>query len=1437
MKNSQPKTVMNNPNQPIAAHRWAATGVSTYPLTHPIVGQGDFYHKFRHFIHLVDQEENDFAHVFAIIAQWGVGKSRLAYELISQINGTSPGWTVRDAAGSLIEAKLFNDERDREQYLGLYIRYSQIANEYHNVDNWFGYGLYKALQPLARGTFDNSIQSQIAKEAYDRLTVLGFDETQLAQALEVAKNHSDETLYEDPYLVTRLCQAAYDYLKGFGIKYILIALDELETAAEAATYGLEVEDIKHLDGRAIKLMGKAIKEEDPRRKLPWLRYVALCSPAIGDELREIQSTARRFELVELSQNAFADVSDFVKAIAKEGRLSETYPDGLEEAAYAMSGGNFGWFNVIMANIDEILRSRRLRGEKDQPTVEALFDEAVQVSNRISEYILDHNAINELNLEQTYKPAAKKLLYGQLPVSLGQWQPEELNALLTGFNEYDEPITLRYRRVEWDDVECGKALREAKFSREKDTWKLGGVDQELDLKQLLANLSTYAIHETRSTQSNLGKHTLLVPLRLTDFVQLVSLLYPHPAAEDAARALWRYFIGNNDLNESEATHIGPSIAMLGRLNLRYRKQSQNSLIFRDPDFSAAHEKVMVQRQNQPVAEKARQILTGVMRILDQNWSYNPISAGLGDDVIAITTPSSNRSHSGGLVTCNALKLHPKGRLILAWVNNTDELELLCNQVSSQFSREGRTPILAFTSSRALVERFDNPSSDVLKNAHSYLLLYQLSDSEEFVLHQVGVPTSDCVGFNLDGQGFTTAFSNRISSLLRPLMEDIHKWRRKLNGRGAIAWPLRPSGKLKEDEKQLLFQAWCYLMVEGTSPRSLVQLDDTSGIDVQAVVSILQKLGITQKARATGYDSDERALLFDSLDDTANPVFSRFLIGVLDRLLGGQSWTLEAAQREWFWGYTWDGAKPKDIYIEWMTLACELEFAKVDSDSQGNRNKKYSLRTRSELHNLIQEANNWLRNDYPQIVQDMEVVFGEGKVREFFAPLSRTPVGTKTNAAKAAINQAQSYLAALETAEGSQYRSVPGGNQQTILLESAQRRRSLLKEIEAVYLRDKYDRIQSDENIKTLNFEDDSTPLWERIRRAEIFAKKVQEVEKRISHRIDSLSDVMKSEVQGLTSFPVSLFTLSLEKIRNILDGALHSSIPRSSTGRRQITEAGTLGQYLKDLKVAEATDKLAQLAREVGIDLDSQRESPLEEIEGHIITGFRRLKQAHEQLTERLNNLKNRLNILEDVLQDAPTDFKSPEDSPTLSKLLAQPSFIEDALLDIKEEEAERLRDDAKYDKPAKFGNFKPLMDGVVDLLTEPKRKLDTLSGQVLTLENAVSGYRKSLLNDPSLQCIEHGLNALLKVKNKASRKALALPELEAAGSLKNAIALRDTRRQEWVTEAENILAPTGVSFDRWQRVVADIQAERDPQLDPKEAENLVNKGFLVRTYRLGGQTK
>ena len=58
-------------------HKWEPTGVTGYPITHPIVGQTDFYNKFKNWLPLMSGDQ--FAHVFAVVAPWGTGKSRAGY--------------------------------------------------------------------------------------------------------------------------------------------------------------------------------------------------------------------------------------------------------------------------------------------------------------------------------------------------------------------------------------------------------------------------------------------------------------------------------------------------------------------------------------------------------------------------------------------------------------------------------------------------------------------------------------------------------------------------------------------------------------------------------------------------------------------------------------------------------------------------------------------------------------------------------------------------------------------------------------------------------------------------------------------------------------------------------------------------------------------------------------------------------------------------------------------------------------------------------------------------------------------------------------------------------------------------------------------------------------------------------------------------------------
>ena len=146
------------------------------------------------------------------------------------------------------------------------------------------------------------------------------------------------------------------------------------------------------------------------------------------------------------------------------------------------------------------------------------------------------------------------------------------------------------------------------------------------------------------------------------------------------------------------------------------------------------------------------------------------------------------------------------------------------------------------------------------------------------------------------------------------------------------------------------------------------------------------------------------------------------------------------------------------------------------------------------------------------------------------------------------------------------------------------------------------------------------------------------------------------------------------------------------------------------------------------------------------------------------------------------------------------------------------------------------MDKAVELPKEARNRLDALSGQITTLGKAITGYYKQLLNDISLQSTEQSVNALLQIQGRPLFNPLTLAELEATGSLKAAIALKEQRRQECLQTAAEILEPTGIYFDRWQQIITAINSENDPQLTADEEKNLVNQRFLVRSYRLGGKT-
>jgi hypothetical protein len=150
-----------------------------------------------------------------------------------------------------------------------------------------------------------------------------------------------------------------------------------------------------------------------------------------------------------------------------------------------------------------------------------------------------------------------------------------------------------------------------------------------------------------------------------------------------------------------------------------------------------------------------------------------------------------------------------------------------------------------------------------------------------------------------------------------------------------------------------------------------------------------------------------------------------------------------------------------------------------------------------------------------------------------------------------------------------------------------------------------------------------------------------------------------------------------------------------------------------------------------------------------------------------------------------------------------------------------------------LGNFQPLMSKASDLLEEPRNSLTQLLGHVLSVENAVAEYRRRLIESPDLLRSQRGLEALANATGTTAPKPLVVQDIENAGALTEAQKLVKARAQENSAAGRKQLDGAGVSFDRWCAIVTALDADFDAALETQEADALVKRGFVQRTYRLG----
>ena len=550
----------------------------------------------------------------------------------------------------------------------------------------------------------------------------------------------------------------------------------------------------------------------------------------------------------------------------------------------------------------------------------------------------------------------------------------------------------------------------------------------------------------------------------------------------------------------------------------------------------------------------------------------------------------------------------------------ELKKLCQWVSSHFADEGRFPVLAVTSSINLTDKFKQSADPSLQKAKDYLLLYRLNSSEEYLLEQVGLARADCKGFSLELSSFTSKFINRLNALERALFERFHQWRQGLNERGLIAWPLKGSQKLNDQQRQLLQNGWEDLLVR-SDVKALSHYDKTpQQVDLGELSSLVASLGVPQQMRNEGYLEQEWSQLFTSTEpnycEAQMPVFLSRIIAT--RLYKHKPLTFEQAKQEWFWGYNWI-VSPKVVFNDWMAILQSALLVEEEAVRDNHRQSQWSFIPKEQFSGRLEEAENWLHDDYPELIDKIQDLFGEGRIRDLFAPVKANKVGTKTNLAVTRLKKAKKYYQEIKQLEEVELPVLVDqwDSYRAKLVEVIQHRYSMKRDVDWVFQHEPYQGALQSRQFANLDFEQDQKPLWERLAKAKAFADQVYQIEAKVSARVTELITEIDSDNEAKPPFPRNLFTLSLQNIAHIFSAAIKPDAHHGETVAVQNAEEGTLSFYLRDLNVNQAIERLELLSKEVGFNPHSEKIEAINDIQGIIISQYRNLKSEFSKLIKQL----------------------------------------------------------------------------------------------------------------------------------------------------------------------------------------------------------------------------
>jgi len=1105
---------------------WALYGTSDFPLNQPMVGQKEFYDTFKGFTKTM--KNVGMATIFPLIAKWGIGKSRIGFEIVSEPLGMDKGWVITED-GEQKNIRIFK-ENFEDGVLPIYIRYSQMCYKDLMGDSWIGFGAYIALSILSKEP-DNSIQGKIIREIQNAFEPMGFDRDTLKGILKVGEVTTEELLSLDSPL-DLLVKGATEYLKKFGIDHLLVVCDELETAGEIAKYGIEKDEdeMRKVDGEAINVITGAIKHEDPKKKYPNVSYLLLCSTVIGVSIQDIGALNRRTEMSEMVQNSFADIVEFTDYLSKNNINYYNYPKGLIEAAYTIAGGNFGWFNVIMASVDQYL--------KDKPNGDTgeIFESLLNSSSRFKMSLIDKDAFEYIKCEEKYRKLIKTSLLTQLPLQKSLYTSEELEVLSYAKAENGEKLFKEFNNLRITKDDIGSYLNSVGYKRESGNLFVNEIGGSFDLQVLLKSLKTFSL--------NVKENEYLIGADKETFIEQLRMLYPKDNIDEAGEYMFQYILekaNKEDLKDPE--FIGPSFAYLQILDKRYRAEKGESGYATDSPQNKDIEE-QVKEFERDKKGSIRRILSGFARSIEMNYpqeKYFEIDEVPCMEVIIQDNPF--------------LSVNQKNTVHILWGKDEEALKKVVE--NKNLLNGGVHPIFVICNNHDII--LENKLKDDFKQIGRCLIFISLTKIQEQTLEVMSI-SKEKIDFRDVANQATTTYQEKIRKIKKNIGTLSNKWFDEIDEAG---WVLRPIiyKKHNNEDIALLAKSFKKMIINDATYEQLgsdpeVKLKDGEYADLNSILrnAIAGKIYTDKEYRETGLFLKDRDSYYVEI-----PACMRRIL----KFVGNSRRSNSEFEGAFFFS-CFDKVKPKNILEQWSLFFINLRLL---NEKQGLIEKisKY------DLDNKFDEVKGWFDTDYKAEIANMKKLI-DGPYMSALS-MQDTDYKEKLEDINNIKNKIQLDIFIKDNDELT--------NNWKDELSKLEKFYELCYMIFDSNEWDSY-KTYNENIIKELKIDDLKKPLWYRIKHVRLFLDHIKELKnpaaKMVKEKIDKIKQ--ENEYKG--------FELHISAVTNILNSYCNeleyaTDLKSLTTYKTMVKTTSTLAYKLQAGDYGEAVIRLENILEECGIE--------------------------------------------------------------------------------------------------------------------------------------------------------------------------------------------------------------------------------------------------------------